>query len=95
MDLRDHEALEDNVAILDRGLDSPSLDLQRLRETIHLQDAVIRFLQVLGEASKWLSCNRRILNPTVPWRRVLGSGMTRRKLIRSRSVAAAEDSDKE
>ena len=95
MDLRDHEVLEDNVAIRDRDLDSPCLDFQKLGETIHLRDAVIRFLQVLGEASNWLSCNRRILNPSVPWRRICGSGMTRRKPIRSRSVAAAEDSDKE
>ena len=51
MDLKDQEALEGILSILDRGLDFPSLDFQRLRETIYLQNAVIRFLEVLGEAS--------------------------------------------
>ena len=51
MDLRDCEALEDIISVLDRGLDFPNQDSQRLWVKIHLQDAVIRLLEVLGETS--------------------------------------------
>ena len=46
MDLRDHQALEDIVAVLDRGLDFPIPDFQPLRRTTYLQDAVIRDLLI-------------------------------------------------
>ena len=42
MDLRDHQALEDIVAVLDRGLDIPIPGFQPLRQTTYLQDAVMR-----------------------------------------------------
>ncbi|MCX5954256.1 MAG: hypothetical protein NTZ40_12375 [Cyanobacteria bacterium] len=42
MDLRDHQALEDIAAVLDRGLDFPIPGFQPLRQTTHLQDAVMR-----------------------------------------------------
>jgi uncharacterized protein with HEPN domain len=42
MDLRDHQALEDIVAVLDRGLDFPIPGFQPLRQITYLQDAVMR-----------------------------------------------------
>jgi len=38
----------------------------------HWQDAVIRQLEIIGEASKQLSEDLRTANPQVPWRRVCG-----------------------
>jgi len=38
----------------------------------HWQDAIIRQLEVVGEASKRLSEDLRNGNPAVPWRRVCG-----------------------
>jgi hypothetical protein len=42
MDLRDHQALEDCVTVLERGLDFPIPDFQILRQTTYRQDAVMR-----------------------------------------------------
>jgi uncharacterized protein with HEPN domain len=42
MDLRDHQALEDSVAVLDRSLIFPIPDFQTLQQTTYRQDAVIR-----------------------------------------------------
>ena len=39
---------------------------------IHWQDAVIRQLEVIGEATKNLSHELRSANPQVPWRRMAG-----------------------
>ncbi len=38
----------------------------------HWQDAIIRQLEIIGEASKRLSHELRSANPAVPWRRVAG-----------------------
>ena len=38
----------------------------------HWQDAIIRQLEVVGEASKRLSDELRSANPAVPWRRICG-----------------------
>lgn len=38
----------------------------------HWQDAVIRQLEIIGEATKRLSQELRSLHPDVPWRRVAG-----------------------
>jgi len=42
-----------------------------MRET-HWQDAVIRQLQVIGEATKRLSLDLRSRHPVIPWRRIAG-----------------------
>jgi uncharacterized protein with HEPN domain len=38
----------------------------------HWQDAIIRQLEVIGEASKRLSPQLREANPDVPWQRICG-----------------------
>ena len=38
----------------------------------HWQDAIVRQLEIVGEASKRLSDELRSANPAVPWRRVCG-----------------------
>ena len=40
--------------------------------TTHWQDAVIRQLEIIGEASKRLSSGLRESHPEVPWRRICG-----------------------
>jgi len=40
--------------------------------TPHWQDAVIRQLEIIGEASKRLSPDVRAEHPEVPWRRICG-----------------------
>lgn len=40
--------------------------------TSHWQDAVIRQLEVIGEATKRLTRNLRSQHPEVPWRRIAG-----------------------
>lgn len=51
MSERDHEALGDILGVLDRALGFPISDLQTLEDTDYLQDALIRCLEVLGEAT--------------------------------------------
>jgi len=38
----------------------------------HWQDAVIRQLEIIGEATKKLSENLRSQHPEIPWRRIAG-----------------------
>jgi uncharacterized protein with HEPN domain len=40
--------------------------------TSHWQDAVIRQLEIIGEAAKQLSAELRSASPDVPWRRIAG-----------------------
>ena len=59
MEQRDRQALEDILGVLDRALEFPIPDSQTLENTTYLQDAVIRCLGVLGEATKRLSSEIR------------------------------------
>ena len=40
--------------------------------TSHWQDAVIRQLEIIGEATKNLSDNLRASHPQIPWKRISG-----------------------
>lgn len=71
MDPRDQQALADILGVLDRALQFPIPDRQALEETTYLQDALIRCLEILGEATKRLSRETRPGTPRfpgVPWR---------------------------
>ena len=41
-------------------------------ETFHWQDAVIRNLEIIGEATKRLSAKLKADNSTIPWREIAG-----------------------
>jgi uncharacterized protein with HEPN domain len=72
MSERDHEALSDILGVLDRALGFPITNLQTLEETDYLQDALVRCLEVIGEATKRLSQDFRDRHPEVPWRAMAG-----------------------
>jgi uncharacterized protein with HEPN domain len=69
---RDQEALIDILRVLDRALGFPIADFEAFVETDYLQDALIRCLEVLGEAVKRLSPELRELNQDLPWRGMAG-----------------------
>ena len=72
MTLRDREALNDLIAVIDRALGFPIDDFDALEQTDYLQDALIRCLEVLGEAVKRLSPELRDQHRDLPWRGMAG-----------------------
>ncbi|PZU97625.1 MAG: DUF86 domain-containing protein [Cyanobium sp.] len=72
MDARDRQALIDILSVLDRALGYPIENAETFREKDYLQDAVIRCLEILGEATKRLSPELRLLHTDVPWRTMAG-----------------------
>jgi len=75
----DSVVLQDILAALERirgytnGMDSDTF-----LSDIKTQDAVIRNLEILGEAAKLLSTETKEMYPDIPWRDIAG---TRDKLI--------------
>ncbi len=45
---------------------------ERFRSDVRTQDAIIRNLQVLGEAAKKVSTGTRDAHPEIPWREIAG-----------------------
>lgn len=72
MDPRDRQALIDIRDVLIRAMGYPIADFEAFHEKDYFQDAVIRCLEILGEASKRLSPDLRRLHPQVPWRAMAG-----------------------
>lgn len=72
MDPRDRQALIDIRAVLDRALGYPIDTEETFRSKDYLQDAVIRCLEILGEATKRLSPDLRLRHPDLPWRAMAG-----------------------
>jgi uncharacterized protein with HEPN domain len=72
MDARDRQALVDIRGVLDRALGNPIDSEETFLAKDYLQDAVIRCLEILGEATKRLSPEVRILHPDLPWRAMAG-----------------------
>ena len=71
--------LQDIRASIDRILSySRSLDYDAFLEDIKSQDAIIRNIEILGEAVKLLSDETRNKYPDIPWKDIAG---TRDKLI--------------
>lgn len=71
MTSRDQEALRDVHGVMDQPLDFPIADLDKLVQTEYLQDALIRCIEVLGEAVKLLGPELRDKNSDHPgggWR---------------------------
>ena len=72
MDARDRQALIDIRGVLDRALGYPIDNEETFLAKDYLQDAVIRCLEILGEATKRLSPEVRLLHPDLPWRAMAG-----------------------
>lgn len=72
MDARDRQALVDIRGVLDRALGYPIDNEETFLAKTYLQDAVIRCLEILGEATKRLSPEFRRLQPHLPWRAMAG-----------------------
>ena len=72
MTSRDQEAFRDILGVMDRALGFPIADFDALERTDYLQDALIRCLEVLGEAVKRLSPELREQNSDLPWRGMAG-----------------------
>jgi hypothetical protein len=81
MSEHDREALSDILGVLDRALGFPITNLQTLEKTDYLQDALVRCLEVIGEATKRLSQDFRDLHPEVPWRAMAAGRCLRPKPI--------------
>ena len=60
-----HEAIQ-------RILDFTSAGEEAFREDLKTQDAVVRNLQVIGEAAKKVSAETRAAHPEVPWKSMAG-----------------------
>jgi uncharacterized protein with HEPN domain len=69
---RDRQALIDVLSVLDRALGYPIDCEETFLARDYLQDAVIRCLEIVGEATKRLSPELRLLHPGVPWRAMAG-----------------------
>ncbi len=72
MHARDRQALIDIRGVLDRALGYPIDSEETFLAKDYLQDAVIRCLEILGEATKRLSPEFRRLQPDLPWRAMAG-----------------------
>jgi len=72
MDARDRQALVDIQGVLDRALGYPIHNEETFVAKDYLQDAVIRCLEILGEATKRLSPEFRCRHPDLPWRALAG-----------------------
>ncbi len=72
IEARDRQALIDIRGVLDRALGYPIENEETFLAKDYLQDAVIRCLEILGEASKRLSPELRNHHPDLPWRAMAG-----------------------
>jgi len=68
----DRDALNDILAVIERALGFPIADFDALERTDYLQDALIRCLEVMGEAVKRISSELRDAHSDLPWRGMAG-----------------------
>jgi uncharacterized protein with HEPN domain len=72
MEEGDIQALRDILFNIDRALGFPITSFEAFAETDYLQDALLRCLEVMGEATKRLSAGCRASHPKIPWRAMAG-----------------------
>jgi len=72
MEEGDIQALRDILFNIDRALGFPITSFEAFAETDYLQDALLRCLEVMGEAAKRLSAGCRASHPEIPWRAMAG-----------------------
>lgn len=69
---RDRDALEVFLKAIRRVRGFPIPDRETFFSSDYLQDAVIRNLEIIGEATKRLSDDYRNEHPGIPWRQIAG-----------------------
>jgi len=72
MNPRDQDALNDILAVIERALGFPISTFDAFEQTDYLQDALIRCLEVMGEAFKRISPELRDQWSNLPWRGMAG-----------------------
>jgi uncharacterized protein with HEPN domain len=72
MEEGDIQALRDILFNIGRALGFPITSFEAFAETDYLQDALLRCLEVMGEATKCLSAGCRASHPEIPWRAMAG-----------------------
>jgi len=72
MEEGDIQALRDILFNIDRALGFPITCFEAFAETDYLQDALLRCLELMGEATKRLSAGCRASHPEIPWRAMAG-----------------------
>ena len=69
---RDQLYLRHILDAIEKITDYVSVGYDDFMSHSHWQDAVIRQLEIIGEATKQISMDLRALHPEVPWRRIAG-----------------------
>jgi uncharacterized protein with HEPN domain len=69
---RDQLYLKHILDAIEKITDYVSVGYDDFMSHSHWQDAVIRQLEIIGEATKQISMDLRALHPEVPWRRIAG-----------------------
>ena len=69
---RDQLYLKHILDAIEKITDYVSVGYDDFMSHSHWQDAVIRQLEIIGEATKKISTDLRALYPGVPWRRIAG-----------------------
>jgi uncharacterized protein with HEPN domain len=72
MEPRDSDALRDILTAIRRVQRFPIADRETFFASDVLQDAVVRNLEIIGEATKRLSDTVRQQHPQIPWREMAG-----------------------
>jgi uncharacterized protein with HEPN domain len=72
MEEGDIQALRDILFNIDKALGFPITSFEAFAETDYLQYALLRCLEVMGEATKRLSADCRASHPEIPWRAMAG-----------------------
>lgn len=65
--------LEDILQSIEKAMDyTKSVNLEQFAENLEKQDAVVRRLEIIGEATKKISIETRNKYPNIPWKEMVG-----------------------